>query len=374
MKKLLIAATSIGFGYGPSSGLQSLLVQIPDKIRKYIQIIIPKTTHQVWKQQKYNQLYFSNSEELNLLLESKEYQILLNFGNTNLLAQDIHIRHMFIDCVTWLSTSNNKIYNSINNNKIKYFAEYFPPTNQNKLPNNITLVRPSLFPYLGNVANEALVLISIGGNCTPDNDGEYNIIYELALLIRKRIMIIAPNHKVLIAGGFLSISSKLRERSIRTLSLESHLRVMSRASLVITVPGLYSVFEAIRLRKPIIMMPPTNYTQAVQFNWYAKNGLIDDTLNWLKKLDITWDGTEAQDDGFDEKKLIDYLRRKLSQDRRFFNEVFEKIINEIADNYLNNEPIMDRNNYLYNKILKKYNNPILPTLLEALGEDFIAIK
>jgi len=65
----------------------------------------------------------------------------------------------------------------------------------------------------------------------------------------------------------------LPDANIRTPTLDEFHALLSDCSVLITIPGLETVLEAMYLGRPIIFLPPHNATQAIQLRVYRENGV-----------------------------------------------------------------------------------------------------
>jgi len=65
---------------------------------------------------------------------------------------------------------------------------------------------------------------------------------------------------------------------------QAFLEIVENSDLVIAHPGLYTVFETVRRGRPLILLPPSNYTQVIQLHHYIELGLASQELEWNNLL------------------------------------------------------------------------------------------
>ena len=71
------------------------------------------------------------------------------------------------------------------------------------------------------------------------------------------------------------VKSYLPSANITTPSMDEFHDLLCNSLVVVTIPGLESVLEAIYLRKPLVFLPPHNGTQLIQLREYTRAGIGD---------------------------------------------------------------------------------------------------
>lgn len=134
----------------------------------------------------------------------------------------------------------------------------------------------------------AQVLLTFGGTESPLTQVGVNTDYPLQMF-RSAEQALArwlPEARLSIATSAAACSALRNAGHIdgatecRPLGHPDFLCAIEESDLVITHPGLYTVFEAVRRGRPIVLLPPSNYTQVVQLHHYIRLGLIHPGMEW----------------------------------------------------------------------------------------------
>lgn len=361
--------TAIPFGFGPVSALSSVVSMLPFNLQAKSTIILPHNLSGIVSYIKIASFLTATGSTNAYLNNLGKETILINFGELKILQNfNLKCKQVFIDCVGWLTPKLLKLQNEkLFWGNLIYLVEYFPPTSEFSIPNFAKLVQPSLSPCYKKFNNSSEILISIGGGYVPKRISQNNIIYKLANSIFDKISKKLPYSTVHLCGGS-NLTNCNNIRYLKLLTHEDHIKLIAKSKVVITVPGLYTVFEALKMKKPIVLLPPTNYTQVVQFNWYVENGFVPSNMNWTDMLGLHWDGYEICSEE-DEFKYINLLREKISQNIGFQQEVIDKIVKFISDlNSNKNKKFLYQQKNISEVIISKFCNKNLPAISKILLE------
>lgn len=140
-----------------------------------------------------------------------------------------------------------------------------------------------------NETKENKLIINIGGAeaFIIDSNIVKNFYNKLINEILNNNKLIDKFDKVIVCGGSgvirsLTLDVKNEKIKIATLSNEEYLKELDTCSHCIMASGLGNFFETLWRDKQIMYLPPINYSQLLQLNYYEKMNLGFQMVNWDK--------------------------------------------------------------------------------------------
>ena len=284
----MIVLTAAPFGFGPASALHATLSANHGRVDQDHVVLVPDALRPVFGDLTGLNVMAGDSNHVAELCRSLDpLPQIINFGNLDLLALGPSSRrHIFVDCVGWLTP---RLLNGLPippQHSYDHVVEYFPPTHPDRLPSKAVLARPALspFPQARPEKSGDHIVICLGGGCFPGHGDVATGLERVAEQIAQVASTFLPVCEVYITGG--SEFNVQGAKHAGPVAHSEHLNLLATSRLVVTVPGLYTVFECLRLQVPVLLLPPTNYTQIVQFHWYASKGLAHPSAHWNRILKI----------------------------------------------------------------------------------------
>lgn len=182
-----------------------------------------------------------------------------------------------------------------------YLIENYPGTRQILTEGAILPANPFVIPPLVAIpsktviaqpkpASEHKILVTFGGTESDLTKVGLNTHYPVLVLpmIRQAVEACFPGARTQIATSYAACSllhDFLKERETATpLGHFAFIDALAHADIVITPPGLYTVFEAVRHKRPIVFLPPSNYTQVIHLRHYVELGLAPHEVEWSSLL------------------------------------------------------------------------------------------
>lgn len=269
---------SAGWGFGPTVAQTHLLGQL-NRLPLTVTLDVPRRALPVL-QETLNHVTMSVQRKQRPALKRTENTDLskstvINFGRTELLVGLDCETHYFVDCAAWQNGPTLHGRGVFRNQRVRYLVEFFPPLRKPEVNAIGTPIQPCLRHVNANLIlapNEPGVLITAGGGIAPGKTAGnplVNIVRDVMALVRNQVRIIGGE---IFGGGSGRVVS---------VSHEQHLSMIASATMVLTVPGLYTVFETLQRGRTVALLPPTNYTQLIQYCWYRSVGMVDDGLDWV---------------------------------------------------------------------------------------------
>lgn len=131
----------------------------------------------------------------------------------------------------------------------------------------------------------ARALLTFGGTESPMTQVGVNTDYPLRMLsfVGRALARQLPEARLSVATSAAACAAIHRSGSTvecRSLGHQDFLRAIEESDVVITHPGLYTVFEAVRRERPVVLLPPSNYTQVLQLRQYVRLGLVPPGVEW----------------------------------------------------------------------------------------------
>jgi hypothetical protein len=277
-----IVVTAAETGFGPTAALTCFMrwvdtlaeVDLWLDIPRSVSSLVPAALRSVCK----STTIEAPSRVSSLGAYQRRDALLVNFGRAELLNRnDGWLQHIFVDCAGWLNAANHEA--DFNEHGIALFLEAFPPMEPDLIAPRKTVVRPCIAKRATGVAKRNHVLVCLGGGIFPGVSAAHPMI---ALTRRLEALASSRVRNTLIFSGLGGTADAL----VKVYDLDAHRRLTAEAAVVVTVPGLYGVFEALSDDRPVLLLPPTNYTQLIQYTWYRRNGLVPPGLDWCSILGL----------------------------------------------------------------------------------------
>jgi hypothetical protein len=288
-----IVATASETGFGPTAALTSFLgwasgvrnlnvtLDLPTKARA----LVPRGLCAGWNVTRINALDTAPSSCPQT--RQRPESLLLNFGRTELFEQGNRwLRHVFVDCVGWLNAANHTSTGEPQDATL--LLEAFPPMGLDDYDPAHAIIRPCIAQSSSRPARREHILVSFGGGTFP---GLSSTCHPM-LAIQKELSAQATTARLRNELIFSGLTGD-REAAVRIYPIDVHRQLVSQAAVVVTVPGLYTVFEALQEARPVVFLPPTNYTQMVQYGWYRRNGVVPARIDWCAILGLPDIAAEA---------------------------------------------------------------------------------
>ena len=284
----MVILTAATFGFGPASALHATLSANPGRLGQDDLVVLPDQLLPLFDDLPTLPLIAGDANSVAALCASlREPPDVANFGNLDLLLLGLHSRrHVLIDCVGWLTPKLLRSLELPPSQRFEHVVEYFPPTNPEHLPSGAKLAQPALPlpPPQETRTQSNHVVICLGGGCFPGQQTYTTGLERVAENLASALTHDIPSVDVYVTGGAAGFVSGASQAV--PLAHGRHLDLIRTSRLVITVPGLYTLFECWRLRVPVLLLPPTNYTQLVQFYCYLTHGLVHPLTQWQNLLDL----------------------------------------------------------------------------------------
>ncbi len=243
-----ILVVAVGFGLGPRVAAENLLLDL--------KVIEDDEIH--WR-----------DSCLAYMADLDEVSLLLNFGVLSELPDFQPKQRIWIDCVDWLRTT---LPPHVKNYDLLLREAFFPsaPSDDKgdiaKWHDVQPLIRP---PKRDDHPDADLILLSFGGVATPYSTEVHMVEMPLAFLrsvkqcldeqTSKRVVAFLPKNLLLRCQGNEEVSHDRLE--LRALDRTAFMEAMKRCGLLISQPGLYTPFEAMKMGVPFALTYPMSFTQ-----------------------------------------------------------------------------------------------------------------
>lgn len=291
--KILVSAES--FGYGPiTTGLNIVkeLIKFPNVNVDFIGSGI--ALEQAKISGYFNKYYICDTFDLNSLEKKvdifKSYDIFLSSENINgaIFALENGLKNTYyVDNLMWMW---DEIPAGLNNVKKYFISETIScKENFNKIGDKIK--NPVFVGPLRKIEHKKCqtknqIIINIGG--------AESFLLEHSLIVKfynKIINDILSNKQIqlfdsiIICGGSgvlkgLKLKKDYKNVKVCTLSHEDYLKEMEKSKYCILSSGLGNFIESVGKDKNILYLPAINYSQLLQLEYYNKEKLGFDIINW----------------------------------------------------------------------------------------------
>lgn len=237
------------------------------------------------------------------------------------------IKGIDFDCVLVVSNiSNLTLYNSLKKKIFFVHIHFFYPNANNELLNLVDIlfiqkfwslqqynsaiqVGPLIKIPKQKVQKQNLILVNLGGGesrfIQPGVNSNYgrhilNLIIHLKPFLGSKEIVICGGFKIIETIKAVALQSNI---NALTLSNEDYLKLLDEAEILISSPGLNSIFEAIYREIPVVFLPPQNVSQVYQLNEYENAKLT------VKGLNLTMPNNSLME----EEQTIEFLKEMTSK-------------------------------------------------------------
>jgi hypothetical protein len=197
-------------------------------------------------------------------------------------AQKIGMQTIIYDALTWFWST---IHPAIKNSDL-YIAQRFFGVEERfsrehrAFPRHCQTVAPIVSARTHR--RRRYVLLNMGGLQNPLWDFKDTVLY--ASIITNAFKAAVPAQQSLITTS-ASVAQALNEPAVKTLSRQEMNDVLAKTQHAIMTPGLGNMYDAAAFDIPTLWLPPANDSQGQQVQLLAKNGCIDEYLDWNKFSD-----------------------------------------------------------------------------------------
>lgn len=278
---------------------------------------------------------FKDLEKNKKIIQS--YDTFLSSENLNgaIFAIKSNVKTYYIDNLMWMW---DKVDEGLNDAR-KYFISDIIPSieNFNKIGKNVknpVFVGPIREIKTGKCKTENQLIINIGGAESFMLDKEiiikfYNKIINQVLNVKE----ISKFSKIIICGGSGVINNlKIKENPKiikETLAHEEYIKEMEKSSYCIMASGLGNFVESVGREKNIMYLPAINYSQLQQIEYYEKEKLGFDLLNW-PSFDFYKQIPKFLDEESGVKMVVDNIKEFLKGD-------YSELVETHVKNFLNSK-------------------------------------
>lgn len=276
--------------------------------------------------------------DLSLLLKSADCIVINTDPEFAKLVSDIGLNYVYLDILYWMWDKLPK--NVSDEGNLYIYEDFYICKNQTErigLPKNCLKVGPLIPPncFEGRDIpdiNTKSLLVNLGGINRPISfnkdllNNYVSTIYDMVIEIVRRQELFSEVH-------FYGGSLPNQESSVNGIKLysgrrkkEELIEIMKQCECVLISPGLTSYYETVTLRKPFYILPPTNYSQFLQFYEYSKrvDGRCYCPLEDLN-IDVEIDSYLKEEEAL---QVVDMLLLKILENK-------EKLYQSVR-NYLSN--------------------------------------
>lgn len=348
--KILVTAEQ--FGYGPIATCLNVVREL--KKYKDIEMTFMGTgiaLEQAKMSNYFNKIIECKTYDISELEKNKEeffkYDVILSSENIPgaRFALKLGLKNVYyMDNLMWMW---DKIEPGIENLKGYIISETIPSReNFNRIGKKIKnpiFVGPirEININSGKLKKENKLIINIGGAEAFIIDSEivksfYNKIINEILSVQA---LVDKFDKIIICGGSgvinnLNIKNRNEKIITKTLSNEEYLKELDTCSHVIMASGLGNFVESIWRNKDILYLPPINYSQLLQLDYYKKMNLGFKLVNW-DRFDFFTTIPSLLNEETGVKMVLENVKKYLEQDddKTLINEVINFIIESQESNY-----------------------------------------
>ncbi len=334
-----ILCDAISFGYGPVGKLLAISPFLPDSWS--LTLLASNSSYALAKKSNFNNIILCDTESVidlhnrrSLFLESDLFVNIMNPISVK-FAKQIGTPIATIDSLFWMW---HELTDELLGSQIYYIQNFFGIQSQLQKykPQNEIIVGPIVDPRFITTCRTNQLLIALGGLRSkliiPGENTNYpHIIGEI-------LSVSLSSHtfdKVVVVGDAEAMLSsryhwKIPRATYLTLSHEDFLLELSKSSLLLTSPGLTTIYEAFSYGIPTIFLPPQNFSQFLILNFLKDAGVAPYCIRWedfYPELEIYLGLPEAegvqrillciasfQNDKRSQQKAIDYLSTIFQKD------------------------------------------------------------
>lgn len=206
--------------------------------------------------------------------------------------------HIHVDILFWLSGTVNAAMAHAD----AYIIENFPGVAERLVSCAHAIHAPHVVGPLVNqharVASarigSAPIVINLGGAesplVQPGSNTDYPVLAVKAILDWADRSTLANDQQIFIGAGERAVQSIRNSLdlpgnvALDTYSLDHFNALIADSSFLITAPGLNAPFEAFRHSKPVVFLPPQNFTQVFQLRRFKEHGIQKGSMVDLESL------------------------------------------------------------------------------------------
>lgn len=291
--KLLVSAEA--FGYGPIATCINIIKEIKKQDNIQLDFIGSGISLEQAKMSNLFKQYFEcDTNDFEDLEKNKEiftkYDAFFSSENVNgaIFAQKYIKKVYYVDNLVWMW---DKIPEDLGKVNAFFISETMPCKENFKRVGNVIKNPIFVGPVRNmeesdNKTDKNQLLINVGG--ASSFLFEQKIINEFYNKIINYILtknVIEKFDKIIICGGSkvindLKINNTSDKITINTLSHREYLKVMSESSHCIMSSGLGNFIETLNANKNILYLPPVNYSQLLQLQYYNQMNFGFKIINW----------------------------------------------------------------------------------------------
>lgn len=367
--RILVSAEC--FGYGPITTVLNIVKYLKQYKNVCLDFIGSGISLEQAKLSNYfDKYYICNTYDKNDLERCKsiikQYDIFLSSENIEgaVFAVKNNIKKVYYaDNLMWMWDKLPEELNKVS----KFFISEIIPVQENlerigKNIKNPLIVGPIREIDVGEKSLENQLMINIGGASSflLDNNiitNFYNKLFNEILLNQN----LERFSRIIVCGGSEVIDKLVLPKTNlniikRTLSNEEYTNEMKKSTHCIIASGLGNFIETIGLQKNIMILPPINYSQLLQIDYYEKSNFGFEIITW-SKFDFYKEIPKYLDEDTGVNLVVQNIKNYLKNDySNLVNEALNKFLNEKQDKYFE-----IRNNYIGN--LKKDASKIIAKII-----------
>lgn len=209
-------------------------------------------------------------------------------------------RHIHIDILFWLTSSKNPAMAHAD----AYIIENFPGVNEKLAAFGPAIRSPHVVGPLVDHhctgspmwTGRPPIVVNLGGaespQLLPGKNTNYAVLMTQAVLEWAERSYLTHDRAIYIGAGERAVQT-IRDTldlpsnvAVDTYSLDHFNALVADCLFMITAPGLNAPFEAFLQHKPVVFLPPQNFTQVFQLKYYQDHGIhakarigLEDLLN-----------------------------------------------------------------------------------------------
>lgn len=275
------------------------------------------------------------------MIESAD--LLINVMNWKTAISEINMaKFAMVDSLFWMW---DKMPKKIANADFYFIQNFFPIDEQIK---KFEISNPiKVGPIVTNVKktkNNGKIVVHFGGvesdmiHFLKNSHYPITILNIISKAVGDRKVLFCGNGKVL---NYLKPLNKNKNFEFKLFHHDKFLEIAANSSLIITTPGLTTVFELLNTKAPILFLPPSNYSQYLNLKKFQDEEIADKNIN-LDNLykNISIKSRIPQKIGVN---MVLKALGRLSKDDKTQNAVSKLIETQVNSNY--SRIIKKQNNY-----------------------------
>jgi hypothetical protein len=207
-------------------------------------------------------------------------------------------RHIHIDILFWLTSSENPAMAHAD----AYIIENFPGVNDKLTAFGSAIRSPHVVGPLvdhhrtrsPSRTGRQPIIVNLGGaespQLQPGKNTNYAVLMTQAVLEWAKRSSLTHDRAIYIGAGERAVQT-IRDSldlpsnvEVDTYSLDHFHALLGDCLFTITAPGLNAPFEAYLRRKPVVFLPPQNFTQVFQLKCYQDHGIHAKAMISLEEL------------------------------------------------------------------------------------------